>query len=166
MGVKASQARAWYIPHPPHWTRSKSLWGGSIELVPHSKQDKAPFVAYVNEEGLINDLPQNVLGAMVLYELGFILCPPTFCIYGPVVIMGKNERSLTDKDRKLLEETVHKVIEEDGGSWTRDVQIVQEEAGRMQKHTRKWRRRRGGSIMSNTLETLIPSTCPMTSSMR
>ena len=87
--------------------------GGSIELVPHKRGFKAPYVAYVNEEGLINDMPQNVLAAFVLDALGFVLCPPTFCIYGPVVIMKGGEKSLKEADRTRLEKVVADIMKED-----------------------------------------------------
>ena len=92
------------------------LVGGNIQLFPHrldGDDEGAPLVAYVNEEGLITDMPQNSLAALVLDKLGFILSRPTWSVYGPVVFMGPGEKGLTDKQRRLLEETIKQVTPED-----------------------------------------------------
>lgn len=86
--------------------------GGYVTLVPHKKGMDAEWMAYANEEGMIKDMPQNDLAAHVLYQLGFLLCPPTYTYYGPIVIMKQGEKSLTKKQRAMLEETVAKVIAE------------------------------------------------------
>ena len=96
--------------------------GGYVTLVPHKKGMEAEWMAYANEEGLIKDMPQNDLAAHVLYQLGFLLCPPTYTYYGPIVIMKKGEKSLTKKQQTFLEDTVSDVVAEEESSSKKEEQ--------------------------------------------
>ncbi len=102
--------------------------GGSIQLVPHKDACDAPFMAYVNEEGLIKDMPQNDLASLVLDALGFLLWPPAMTIYGPVVIMRQEEKSLRKKDMQQLETTLIRIIKECGEEEEPELKKAKEEA--------------------------------------
>lgn len=86
--------------------------GGNIELLPHREGITARFMAYANEEGLLKDLPRNVLAGGVLLLVGFILGPaPLGCAYaGNVVVFGKSEKGLTAQDEQMLQAAIDKYL--------------------------------------------------------
>lgn len=68
--------------------------GGYIQLLPHSHGLDAPYMAYVNEEGLLRGLPPNELARHVTERLGFHEMEPDMLV-GNVVILAQDEKSLT-----------------------------------------------------------------------
>lgn len=87
---------------------------GNIEIIPHKRGDEAPFIAFANEEGMIQDLPSNYLSWGVLRHLGFI-CPLSMPFhFGNVILMGKDETALTKIQQKQVEAALKKYLKEMG----------------------------------------------------
>ncbi len=90
--------------------------GGHIETLPHPQGWDAPFVAYANEEGMITDLPSNYLAWGVLSYLGFnVRAMPTGFYFGNVVLLGKNQRALTENQFNQVNVALAKYLKEVGG---------------------------------------------------
>ncbi len=68
----------------------QQLIGGYIECLPH---EKGNYTAYANEEGVLKQLPSNTMAQGVLCRVGFL--PMPYGYYGNVIVLGKNDRSLT-----------------------------------------------------------------------
>lgn len=68
--------------------------GGYIQLLPHPGGSEAPYMAYVNEEGLLRGLPANELARHVTMRLGFQEMEPDTLV-GNVVILAQDEKSLS-----------------------------------------------------------------------
>jgi hypothetical protein len=86
-------------PHIKGYKPLQAIVEGCIETLPHRLGSDAPFVAYANEEGMISDLPSNFLAWGVLRHLGFLDSTMGMGFYfGNVVLLGKNERALSEKD--------------------------------------------------------------------
>ena len=89
--------------------------GGYITCLPHPKGSRAPFTAYANEEGMLQNLPSNFLAWGVLRHLGFIDSTMGMGFYfGNVVLVGRNEQALTDKAKKQVREALAKYLKEMG----------------------------------------------------
>jgi hypothetical protein len=89
------------MPKGKKLKRFQEIVGGNIETLPHKKGWNAPFTAYANEEGMIKDLPSNFLSWGVLRHLGFLVENIGFH-FGNVVLIGHNERALTEKNKELV----------------------------------------------------------------
>lgn len=78
--------------------------GGNIELYPHPEGMDAPYVAYANEEGALLGLPDNDLATETLAKLGFMDFQEEWGrpVMGNVVILGKDEKSLSKKEHLLI----------------------------------------------------------------
>ncbi len=94
----------------------QGLVGGNIELVPHNKEDAAPWTAYANEEGMNLDLPSNFVAFGTLRHLGFnlryLMQLGTWFFFGNIVLLGKNERGLTEKQLQDVETAYKKYLKE------------------------------------------------------
>lgn len=82
----------------------QDIVGGNIQLLPHPDGMAAPYVAYANEEGLLLNLPPNELATRSIARLGFMDFKENWnrCIAGNVVILGKDEKSLTSKQQSTI----------------------------------------------------------------
>jgi hypothetical protein len=89
----------------------QKLVGGYIETIPHAQGCNAPFTAYANEEGMINDLPSNFLAWGVLRHLGFHV-PSLGFYFGNVILIGRNEKGVTAANKKLVHEALRKYLKE------------------------------------------------------
>jgi hypothetical protein len=81
---------------------------GSIELAPYKHDYKGRKLSvYVNEEGLLrSDLGVNDLAGGALYNLG-LYSQELLCSYmGNVVVLGPNDRGLTEKDVSNIEAAI------------------------------------------------------------
>lgn len=73
----------------------QTLVGGYVESLPWADyESEAPYVAYVNEEGLTRGLPANELARKATAALGFYELLPE-ALRGNVVLMGQDETGLT-----------------------------------------------------------------------
>jgi hypothetical protein len=93
----------------------QELVGGSFQMIPHKLGYKAPFVAYVNEEGFNLDLPSNWLAWGVLTNLGFYgssVIPGAFL--GNVVLLGKNEAKISAQAALKVKEAFQNYLDEMG----------------------------------------------------
>jgi len=85
--------------------------GGFFELLPHKQGDAAPFVAYANETGMLDNLTHNPLAWGVLQHLGFDHSVNNLGYYhGNVVLLGRDEQSLTSKDRKQVKDAQQRYL--------------------------------------------------------
>jgi len=88
---------------------------GFIELLPHKKGSNAPWVAYANEEGALQELLPNPLAWGVLNHLGFDHSVNNLGYYhGNVVLLGRDEAPLTPKDIKLVQNAQERYLTEMG----------------------------------------------------
>ena len=87
---------------------TQELVGGLIETVPHKETDEhAAWTAYVNENGMAENLPVNDDGKNTLRNVGFLVWDkPSRPIYGPVVFYGP-----TDEHGEHLSLTPKKVFQ-------------------------------------------------------
>jgi hypothetical protein len=92
----------------------QKIVGGNIETLPHKDGWNSRFVAYANEEGMIKDLPSNVLAWGVLHYLGFIDSMKMGFYWGNVILLGRNEKALSEKDFAYIEEIRLKYLREMG----------------------------------------------------
>jgi hypothetical protein len=101
----------------------QSLVGGNIESIPRvpmiPDEPMTKFCAFVNEEGVCNELPENQLGPLVLEQLKFPddgLCQNGGFIRGSVVIMldsGDGEEPLTAPIAGALDELCNMLLRGD-----------------------------------------------------
>lgn len=104
--------------------------GGSIQIYPHPKACDAEVVTFCNEEGMNKQLPTNYHAWTAMAEcLGYRVS--SFGIWGPVVIMGKDEKRLPNKILARIEAC----IKENGG-W-KDDSSSEEETGELSDRKRK-----------------------------
>jgi hypothetical protein len=89
----------------------QKLVGGHIETIPHPQGWDAPFTAYANEEGMLQDLPSNFLAWGVLRHLGFVV-PSIGFYFGNVVLIGHNGKGVTAANKKLVHEAQRKYLAE------------------------------------------------------
>lgn len=87
---------------------------GNIEILPHKKGYEAPFLAYANEEGMMENLPSNYLSWGVLRHLGFHCSLAIPFHFGNVILMGHNERALTKDQQAQVDKAFHKYLKEMG----------------------------------------------------
>lgn len=84
-------------PHVEGYKPLQTIVDGCVKALPC--KPGTPFVAYVNEDEMISDLPANFLAWGVLRHLGFIDSTMGMGFYfGNVVLLGKNGRALTEKE--------------------------------------------------------------------
>jgi hypothetical protein len=114
-GIKVSVISDGKLEHTTYscFEELQQLVKGNVGTVLHELRNKALFVAYASKEGRDTSMPPNKLATVVLRKLGFILYPPTFCIYGPVVILSQGKRGLQDDEREFLEKAVIKAKEDE-----------------------------------------------------
>lgn len=82
--------------------------GGGITIIPHRVRDKAPYICYANDSGLVENLRSNDLAKGVLGRLGFLLSP-WIPLCGTVVLLGNHgsqERGLNEKEKAELEQVI------------------------------------------------------------
>lgn len=78
----------------------QSIVGGYITLVPVNIDND--IQAYCNDEGVLLKLPDNHYAANILKQLGFDLLYTLDCIFGPVVLIGPDDRSLSASALKKI----------------------------------------------------------------
>jgi hypothetical protein len=81
--------------------------GGYIEEVRHKRGLNAPFMAYCNEDGRSEQLPNNGMAGFVLQKLGFVIMP----VFGNVVLMGQDERPLTTEQLAHVDNVVREYVD-------------------------------------------------------
>lgn len=93
----------------------QKIIGGDIELIHHPNSLHTEFIALCDKEGLLKDKRRNDLAGGTLYYLGFdVLSLPLGCAYaGTVVLLGKRERSLTDKQIIIVKKAMNKYLSEE-----------------------------------------------------
>lgn len=103
----------------------QKLVDGNVEILPHQNGYDAPFTGYANEEGLLRGLPRNDLAGGALTHLGFFtMSLPLGCAYaGNVVLLGKDDKSLSDKQIEQIKSAVEKYRKE----WNNDDEEEDEE---------------------------------------
>lgn len=74
---------------------------GHIQLVPHEDGWQAAYTAYVNESGVLMHLPPNHVATRVLKELRFYVNNDR-PLAGNVLLLGKDEKGLTVKQRDMI----------------------------------------------------------------
>jgi len=112
-----SQRAARYEPTPKgeKLKRLQELVHGNIEILPHRRGYEAPWIAYANEEGMLQDLPSNFLAWGVLRHLGFLDSTGGLGFYfGNIVLMGKNKKALTSKQIEEVSAAQAKYLREMG----------------------------------------------------
>lgn len=84
--------------------------GGHFEIFPHPQGWDADVVAYVNEEGILGNLPPNPKAREIMCELGYEKYMPHYGVLGPVVIVGqKNGKETILSEKKI--EIIQKYVE-------------------------------------------------------
>lgn len=68
--------------------------GGNISIYPHSRSCDAEVMVYVNDEALMLNLPTNGAAWSLMAEV-FEYQIPLPGIWGPVVMLGRDEKSLS-----------------------------------------------------------------------
>lgn len=111
----SDQSKAQYLAMPKAASRQQEFQnrvGGHIEILPSTEECK--FLAYANEEGMIEDLPHNNLSWGVLRHLGFNVSWAIPFHFGNVILMGEGGKALTKAQKALVEEAIKKYKKEIG----------------------------------------------------
>jgi hypothetical protein len=102
------------------YERMRELLGGSYQLLPHRKGYEAPFTAYVNEEGMNIDLPSNFLSWGVLRGLGFLDDWNLGFHFGNVILLGRQGKALTEKNKEEVRRVFQLYMKEMGDNDSRE----------------------------------------------
>jgi hypothetical protein len=103
----SSQDKPQLLKMPKESTRLEEFQkhvGGRIESLPRKSACK--FIAYANEEGMLQNLPSNLLSWGVLRHLGFHSPSSIPFHFGNVILMGKDNKALTKAQQKQVEKAV------------------------------------------------------------
>jgi hypothetical protein len=102
-------------------TSLRALVGGSITILPHTRENASPWVAYARENGMGLRLPPNYAACGTLRRLGFAtrgtLLPGAY--FGDVVLCHNDqetgeEEAMTADDLALLATVYHRYAVETG----------------------------------------------------
>lgn len=75
---------------------------GHFEIFPHPQGWDADVTVYVNEEGILGNMPSNLKARQIMCELGYEKYIPHYGVLGPVVIVGqKNEKEYTLSEKTI-----------------------------------------------------------------
>jgi hypothetical protein len=78
----------------------QTLVGGYLQLIPF--QIESDICAYCNEEGALLNLPINEFASLALTKLGFDMRYSLDYVFGPVVLIGPDDGSLSDRAIKRI----------------------------------------------------------------
>lgn len=94
----------------------QNIVGGYVTIYPHSKGNDADVVAFVNDEALLLQLPTNYAAWGLMTEaFGYKI--PYYGVWGTVIVLGRNERSLS-KQQLFKIKTYYNNINNNNGSTT------------------------------------------------
>lgn len=83
--------------------------GGYIEILSPASEAASEYTLYVNEEGMLQNLPKNTLGWEIAkaldFHCGYSDAP---YLFGNVVILGKDERPLTKEQQNHIQDLCKK----------------------------------------------------------
>lgn len=106
--------------------KAQKLIGGYLEIVPREKES-CRVIAFVNDEGLLRELPTNKLAAKVLPYLN---CRPMRNIYGNVILCGERGLGIEHSMAVILEELCNWFKDHDEEPDLKDEQLTELFIGR------------------------------------
>lgn len=78
---------------------------GYLTTYPHPKGWKSEVTVFVDDEGLLKNLPPNPLAVYVMIRLGY-KCRVSCDVSGPAIIAGQDGKGLTKKQVSMIQDLI------------------------------------------------------------
>lgn len=80
---------------------------GYLTIYPHPKGWHSDVTVFVDDEGLLKNLPPNPLAVYIMIHLGY-RCSVSLDVVGPAIIVGYDDEGLTKEQVSMIQDLIKK----------------------------------------------------------